>query len=149
VRAVVPELLERSSLDLELTIDYCRQFDVEPEFATLCYVERIMVQVPKGVYSGNFLACNETLLRTLRALLPKIHPLDYEKIRFMSTWIVTLLEEEVEMVSENMEMQNIICMHIIDNLLLSLSLIMNCHHQHLLCDWLQWCNLFPVSATAH
>jgi hypothetical protein len=166
VRAVVPELLERSSLDLELTIDYCRQFDVEPEFATLCYVERIMVQGPKGVYTGNFLACNETvwarqvrkatanieektLLRTLRALLPKIHPLDYEKIRFMSTWIVTLLEEEVEMVSENMEMQNIICMHILDNHLLSLSLIMNCHHQHLLCDWLQWCNLFPVSATAH
>jgi hypothetical protein len=117
VRAVVPELLERSSMDLELTIDYCRQFDVEPEFATLCYVERIMVQVPKGVYTGSFLACNETvwarqvrkatanieektLLRTLRALLPRIHPLDYEKIRFMSTWIVTLLEEEVEMVSE-------------------------------------------------
>jgi hypothetical protein len=122
VRAVVPELLERSSLDLELAIDYCRQFDVEPEFATLCYVERIMVQVPKGVYTGNFLACNETvwarqvrkatanieektLLRTLRALLPRIHPLDYEKIRFMSTWIVTLLEEEVEMVSEIMQMR--------------------------------------------
>lgn len=126
MRAVVPELLERSSMDLELTIDYCRQFDVEPEFATLCYVERIMVQVPKGTYTGNFLACSETvwarqvrkatanieektLLRTLRSLLPRIHPLDYEKIRFMSTWIVTLLEEEVEMVSEIALMCNGVC----------------------------------------
>lgn len=115
MRAVVPELLERSGMDLEQTIDYCRQFDVEPEFATLCYVERILVQVPKGVHSGNILACNDTtwarqvrkaamnieektLLRTLRALLPRIHPLDYEKIRFVTTWIVSLLEEEVEMV---------------------------------------------------
>ena len=38
------------------------------------------------------------MLAALRRLLPRIHPLDYEKIRFVCTWIVAALAEEVEMV---------------------------------------------------
>lgn len=102
-------------MNLEQTIDYCRQFDVEPEHAALCYVQRVLIQIPKEIYTASILSCNETvwakqvrkatmnidektILCTLRNLLPKIHPLDYEKIRFVSTWTVNALEEEVEMV---------------------------------------------------
>ena len=116
IRAVVPELLERSDMDLEQTIDYCRQFNIESEYATLCYVEKLLVQIPKGPISNNILSCNETkwarqirkatlnidektILKSLRIFLPKVHPLDYERIRFLSSWIVSALEEEEEMVS--------------------------------------------------
>ena len=113
VRAVVPELLELSNMDLEQAADYCRQFDIEPEFASLSYIEKIMLQSPTGVISGNILSVNDmvwarevrkatvnvderAVLGTLRSLLPRIHPLDYERIRFMCTWIVAALAEEVE-----------------------------------------------------
>jgi hypothetical protein len=116
IRAVVPELLERSDMDLEQTIDYCRQFNIESEYATLCYVEKLLVEIPKGAISNNILSSNETkwarqirkatlnidektILKSLRNFLPKVHPLDYERIRFLSSWIVTALEEEEEMVS--------------------------------------------------
>lgn len=116
IRAVVPELLERSYMDLEQTIDYCRQFNIESEYATLCYVEKLLVQIPKGPISNNILSSSETkwarqirkatlnidektILKSLRIFLPKVHPLDYERIRFLSSWIVTALEEEEEMVS--------------------------------------------------
>ena len=116
IRAVVPELLERSDMDLEQTKDYCRQFNIESEYATLCYVEKLLLQIPKGPISNNIISCNETkwarqirkaalnidektILKSLRIFLPKVHPLDYERIRFLSSWIVTALEEEEEMVS--------------------------------------------------
>ena len=123
VRAVVPELLEQSNMDLEQAIDYCRQFDVEPEYASLCYVEKIMLQSPQGLISANILNVNDliwahqvrkatinvnekTTLKVLRSLLPRIHPLDYERIRFMSTWIVAALVEEVEIEQDNTEQRS-------------------------------------------
>ena len=36
------------------------------------------------------------MLSCLRGVLAKIHPLDYEKIRFACTWIVDALADEVE-----------------------------------------------------
>ena len=52
VRAVVPELLELSNMDLEQAVDYCRQFDIEPEYAALCYVEKIMMRGPEAATPG-------------------------------------------------------------------------------------------------
>jgi hypothetical protein len=39
-------------MDLEQAIDYCRQYDVEPEFATLTYIEKLLLQLPIGHPSG-------------------------------------------------------------------------------------------------
>ena len=115
IRSVVAELLERSGMDLELAIDYCRQFDVEPEYASLVYIEKVMLLPPSGLFMSGTLAttANDALwarsvrraaagieekavLSCLRGVLAKIHPLDYEKIRFACTWIVDALADEVE-----------------------------------------------------
>ena len=115
IRAVVAELLERSGMDLELAIDYCRQFDVEPEYASLVYIEKVMMLPPSGLFMSGTLATTandavwarsvrraatgieeKAVLSCLRGVLAKIHPLDYEKIRFVCTWIVDALADEVE-----------------------------------------------------
>jgi hypothetical protein len=113
IRAVVPELLERSHMDLEQAIDYCRQYDVEPEFATLTYIEKLLLQLPIGNPSGCILGANEslwarqirraavnveekTVLNFFKTLLYKIHPLDYEKIRFVCTWIIDSFDDGME-----------------------------------------------------
>ena len=123
VRAVVPELLEQSNMDLEQAIDYCRQFDIEPEYASLCYVEKIILQSPKGFLSANILNVNDMIwahqvrkatinvnekstLTVLRSLLPRIHPLDYERIKFLSAWIVAALVEEVEIEQDNTQQRS-------------------------------------------
>lgn len=120
IRAVVPELLERSHMDLEQAIDYCRQYDVEPEFATLTYIEKILLQLPIGNPSGCILGANEslwarqirraavnveekTVLNFFKTLLYKIHPLDYEKIRFVCTWIIDSFDDEEERKNEKSE----------------------------------------------
>ena len=113
----VGELLERSGMDLELAIDYCRQFDVEPEYASLVYIEKVMLLPPSGLHmrEGSTLATTahdavwarsirraaagieeKAVLQCLRGVFSKIHPLDYEKIRFACTWIVDALADEVE-----------------------------------------------------
>lgn len=89
IRSVVPDLLTRSGLDLDLAIEYCCQFDIEGAFATLCYIEQIMlaplsspadivwVKLVKGAMS---MLEERSLVRVFYDLLPRIHPLDYEKV---------------------------------------------------------------------
>ena len=48
----------------------------------------------------------KAVLNCLRALLPKVHPLDYEKIRYLCTWIVAALAEEVEQEQDNTIQRN-------------------------------------------
>jgi hypothetical protein len=43
------------------------------------------------------------LIAVLRKSLVKIHPLDYEKIRFVCTWLVDLLSEDEFIDSDNDE----------------------------------------------
>jgi hypothetical protein len=113
VRAIVPYLLEQSNMNLEQAEDYCRQFDVEPEYASLCYIEKLILRAPGGFPQGGILGSNDSIwarqvkraavnieekamLNCLRKILPKVHPLDYEKIRFICTWVVDTLGEEEE-----------------------------------------------------
>jgi hypothetical protein len=121
IRTVVPELLERNGMDLEQAVDYCRQFDVEPEFATLCYIEKVLLLPPaitasSGGSMGTMGGINNpsdaawareirravanveerTVLRRMRALLNRVHPLDYEKIRFVCAWILEALNGDEE-----------------------------------------------------
>lgn len=105
VRSVIKPLLEKSNLNLEKALEYCSQFHIEPEFASICYIEMIILQAPTSI-SDNFwlkqvrnasLNVNEdTMLVNLRKLLPQVNPLDYEKIRFVCTWIIDILIEEDE-----------------------------------------------------
>ena len=113
-RAVVPELLRKNGMDLDQAIEYCTQFDVEPEFATLCYIELILLQPPSEAANGpssNSVdktiwarqirkACNnveeKATFNCLRLLLRKIHPLHYEKILYVSRWLEKLLAEDIE-----------------------------------------------------
>ena len=65
IRAVVPELLERNGMALEQAVDYCRQFDVEPEFASLTYIEKLLLQVGASAASpADTQACPPSLTHT-------------------------------------------------------------------------------------
>jgi len=44
IRAMVPQLLERNDLNIDMAIEYCRQFDIEPEFASICLLEMVLTQ---------------------------------------------------------------------------------------------------------
>ena len=46
IRSVVPQLLLHTNMNLELAYEYCQQFNLEPELASLCYIEQILLQLP-------------------------------------------------------------------------------------------------------
>jgi hypothetical protein len=103
IRSIVPELFERSNMDLEMVSEYCRQFDLEPEYASLTYAELLLTATPTSpadfTWAGKVRAAVEnvhdrSLLQRLRDVMHRICPLDYEKIRFVCTWITDLLAAE-------------------------------------------------------
>eukprot|EP01036_Dinobryon_divergens_P030754 gene30755-40048_t len=80
IRAVVPELLDKSDLNLSVAIEYCDQFDLEPSVASLCYVDRILLLPPTSPTDAHWIALvqkaatripEDTLLPCLRNILPK------------------------------------------------------------------------------
>ncbi|KAJ1440254.1 hypothetical protein B484DRAFT_476719 [Ochromonadaceae sp. CCMP2298] len=114
IRSIIPELFEKGHLDLDTVTEYCRQFDLEPEYAALTYTQQLLTSAPRAI--GDFAWVSRVraaaenveeraLLGRLRELLPQVHPLDYEKIRFVCTWILDLLsaEEEPEEQEEEQE----------------------------------------------
>jgi hypothetical protein len=50
----------------------------------------------KQVRNASLNVNEDTMLTNLRKLLPRVNPLDYEKIRFLCTWIMDILMEEDE-----------------------------------------------------
>jgi uncharacterized membrane protein YgcG len=106
IRSVIPELFEKGGMDLEMVTEYCRQFDLEPEYATLTYIELLLTSpVPSApgdlswagkVRSAAHAVEEPALLQCLRELLLRVHALDYEKIRYVCTWITDLLAAEEE-----------------------------------------------------
>lgn len=103
IRAVVPELLSKSSLNLDLAIEYCCQFDVEGSYATLCYIEQLLLGSSispselhwmKLVNQASSTVGEAALAGLYRRILKKINPLDYEKIRFVSLWLIQAISED-------------------------------------------------------
>ena len=41
VKAIIPELLRKSQLDLDVVVEFCRQFDVEP--GTILIITTIII----------------------------------------------------------------------------------------------------------
>lgn len=89
IRAVVPELLSKSNLNLELAVEYCCQFDVEGSYAALCYIEQILLGPLSSPNDQSWLklvrqagsTVNEGALVALyKKIFRRINPLDYEKV---------------------------------------------------------------------
>ena len=89
IRSVVPELLQKSGLNLDLAVEYCCQFDVEGSFATLCYIEQLLLAPPSNPSETTWMkmirqassTLEETALITLYSrVLKKLSALDYEKV---------------------------------------------------------------------
>lgn len=114
-KLAVPELLERSQMDIDLVGEYCRQFNLEPDFAYLCYIQKVILTKPNSdtspsdmmwatltqraagqVEERKFIGC-------LRKVLTQINGLEYEKINIVCTWLVNALTEDAEEMSNNEE----------------------------------------------
>lgn len=103
IRSLIPELFKKSKLNLDLAMDYCRQYQVEPEYAALIYIDLLLTAAPTvpGDFSwvGKARSAAESvqeraLLQCLRDVLPRICAVDYEKIQYVCTWIIDLLATE-------------------------------------------------------
>jgi hypothetical protein len=88
IRSVVPLLLQRTG-DISLAMEYCNQFDLEAHYASTCYIEHILVskplQIASTLWASNIKKVCSTveerlIIDSLQQILPKIHPLDYEKV---------------------------------------------------------------------
>lgn len=89
IRAVVPELLSKSNLNLELAIEYCCQFDVEGSFATLSYIEQLILSPLaspgdthwiKLVKQASATVGEAELANLYKKIIRSINPLDYERV---------------------------------------------------------------------
>ena len=107
MKSLVPDLFSRGGMDLEAVTEYCRQFDLEPEVASLAHIEHVLLKTPMIANDLSWISKvrstaqhleHKATLTKLKELFPKLHPLDYEKIRYLCTWISDLLasDEEVE-----------------------------------------------------
>ena len=108
MKSIIPDLLEKGNMDLDMVTEYCRQFDLEPEHATLTYIELLLTSSPKSIHDFSWISKvknasenveDSAVLLKLKELLPRTHSLDYEKIRYVCTWIMDLLasaEEEID-----------------------------------------------------
>lgn len=112
IRAVVPALLQKTHGNLSLAMDYCSQFDLEAYFASLCYIENTLKQPPCGIHDGSFDWANQIrltaatvdetmVMTTFRNLVSQIHGVDYEKIRFVCTWLLEVLGDEDDLPAAN------------------------------------------------
>eukprot|EP01033_Poteriospumella_lacustris_P010160 gene10160-7247_t len=95
VQSLIPSILQKSGLDLDLTLDYCRSFDVHPEYASLQYIELMLSLPPSGdaaqenVWIAKIASAasgldERQLTTTLYRCLAKVHALDYERIMYFS-----------------------------------------------------------------
>lgn len=107
VQSLIPQILQKSHLNLELTLDYCRSFDVHPEKASLQYIELMLSLPPSSdvaqehLWSTKIAAAaagldESQLTTTLYRCLLQIHALDYERILHICHWIVNLAPGQVD-----------------------------------------------------
>jgi hypothetical protein len=122
LQSLIPQLLEKNSCNLEMTLDFCRSFDLPSEIVSLIYIEMMMKMKPSTASSFTTMqielmslehstwvqhishAANgvdeKLLLTTLYNNLQEIHPLYYERILYILKWIVNLYphhnDEEID-----------------------------------------------------
>ena len=106
-----------------MTMDYCRQFGIEPEYASICYVEKLLLSNPAMWLDGtatvgyasyasdgtrfshdfNWLKPlrkivgvirDEAILGLVREILRKLNEVEYEKIKYVCSWLIDALVEE-------------------------------------------------------
>lgn len=106
IRAVIPDLIEKSGLNLTLAIEYCEQFDIAPTVACLLYIEKVLLLPPTAPTdkawellvqkAAGRVTDEEQLTKCLRGVLTKLHPLDYEKQQFLCQWLIQIISEDAE-----------------------------------------------------
>lgn len=103
IRGIVPMLLDANGMDLDEALEYCRQFDLEPELAVVSYVEKILLEDPAGpadatwsrkIQSASQRVEEAVLLALFRRVLNAVNGVDYEKIIFLARWLVNSDEED-------------------------------------------------------
>jgi hypothetical protein len=101
-RAIIPDLLDKSHMDLDLALEYCLEYEIETEVALLCFVEKLILARPtspgdvRWKVSMNRVATQlveRKMIRCLKKTLTQIHVLDYEKIFFVCSWLITALTD--------------------------------------------------------
>jgi hypothetical protein len=102
---MVPDLLELSGMDVEVALEYCREYNIETSYALECFVSKVIMSPPTSPQDTHWarqirLAMkkmdDKVVSKCLRNVLMKIHPLDYERIRFVCTWLIDAAEGEDE-----------------------------------------------------
>jgi hypothetical protein len=100
MRAVVPALLAKSNLDLDLVLEYCQQFEIDGSYANACFIQKYLLQSPTSLQDQSWATQirraasrmnDASLITALQDNLTAIHGLDYEKIRFVCTWLIDCL----------------------------------------------------------
>lgn len=96
IRALVPELLEKTDGNLTLVEEYCRQFDLEGSFASINYIQKILTMKPQSISSTEWVyqirqaassLSEGMLIAVLQKVLNLIHALDFEKVSVVMTSI--------------------------------------------------------------
>jgi hypothetical protein len=84
-------------MDVEVALEYCRQYEIEASYALECFVTKLMLAAPTSPQDSVWarqvrLAMSKmedsAVSKCLRRVLTDIHPLDYERIRFACTWLI-------------------------------------------------------------
>ena len=95
-------------MDIDLVGEYCRQFNLEPDFAYICYIQKVILTKPTSDTSPSVMMWatltqraasqveEKKFITCLRKVLTQINGLDYEKINIVCTWLVNALTEEAE-----------------------------------------------------
>lgn len=102
IHSIIPDMLVKNNFDLEMVLEYCRNFDVQPEIAALHFIHLLLVAPPTRTKSLDNTWINKiktaaggldesTLIQCLNNSLSQIHPLDYEKIYFVCIWLLDIL----------------------------------------------------------
>lgn len=112
LQSIIPDLLLKGNMNLDMVTEYCRQFDLEPEFAAVTYIELLLTSPPVSVTDSSWTRNvrsaaarieERSTLQLLRRVLPRISGVDYEKVRYVCAWIIDLLSAEEDAADANTE----------------------------------------------
>lgn len=121
IRGMIPKLLSVLPLSesLDKVIEYCRQFDIEPSYASECYLEYLLVskasktdtngsikskdgkdQLSLQSWKGYLLEVLNNKIEYLPAiiciqkLLKRMNPFDHERIFIVCDWLINALTSD-------------------------------------------------------
>lgn len=104
IRSLVPILFSSSNFNLPLTLEFCRQFHIEPEYAYVQYIEKIFTSKPTSPLDSSWLMQfgqvsglveEKAILSCFRRILHQLHDLDYEKINYVCRWLHNFLSDDI------------------------------------------------------